>query len=502
MSINQSRYVNIVSGVGGGNVIPVRALITRIFTTNTLIPPGTQIEFTSAAAVGYYFGFSSAEYLRASFYFAWVSKGISQAQKISFARWVNTAVGSMIFGNPGTYAIGTFNAITNGDFTLNMGGFSFHLTAINLSAAGSLAAVAAALQTAIRAQTGGGAAWTGATVTFDAVRGCFDLVSGATGADVISITPGVTTDLLAPLGWTTGAILTNGSAIETLTTVLTNSASTSNNFGSFTFIGGSAFTTAQHLEVAQWNATMNNFFQYLCAVTVANAATISAALIQLPGVAMTLNGPAGEYHELMPGMILAATDYTKRNTAQNYMFQQFPLTPTVTSDANANLYDGLLVNYYGVTQSAGQLVAFYQRGKLTGGATAPTDQNTYANEQWLKAAAGAALLTLLLSLARVSANLQGITQINAVLQTVINQALTNGSISVGKTLNITQQLYITNATGNPQAWQQVQTIGYWVGVTMQKYTAPDNSQEYEAVYTLIYSKDDDVRMVQGTDVLI
>lgn len=499
MSISMNRYVNIVSGVGGGAAVATRALIGRFFSTNNLIPTGTQITFNSAADVGAYFGTGSTEYLRAVFYFGWISKNITTPQSISFARWVNAAVGSMIFGRPGTYAVSSFTSITTGDFTLTMGGFTFHMTAINLSGAANLAAVAALIQTAVRAQSGGGVAWTSATVTFDATRGCFDLVSGTTGADTISITAGVTTDVAGPLGWLTGAILSNGSAIETITFTLTNSTQISNNFGSFAFLP--TLTQNQIVEAATWNDGQNEMFIYSVPVTASNASAISAAVLLLSGVALTLAPLSTEYPEQVPMMILAATNYTARNSTQNYMFQIFSLTPSVTTDTDANTYDALRVNYYGQTQSAGQNLAFYQRGYMMGISTDALDQNTYSNEIWLKSSAQVALISLLLSLAKVSANTQGITQINAVLQSVIDAAVFNGTISVGKPLNIDQQLFITNATGDSNAWQQVQTIGYWVGVTVQSYVN-NSSTEWKAVYTLIYSKDDVIRKIEGSDILI
>jgi hypothetical protein len=88
-----------------------------------------------------------------------------------------------------------------------------------------------------------------------------------------------------------------------------------------------------------------------------------------------------------------------------------------------------------------------------------------------------------------------------ILQAVINQALINGTISVGKPLDPIEQLYITNASGSATAWQQVQNSGYWLGVAIQSYVV-DSLTQYKIVYTLIYSKDDDIRFIQGTDILI
>ena len=121
---------------------------------------------------------------------------------------------------------------------------------------------------------------------------------------------------------------------------------------------------------------------------------------------------------------------------------------------------------------------------------------------WFKDAAGAKIMELLLSLARVSANATGRSQLIAVLQSVIETATFNGTISIGKPLNTTQKLYIGNLTGDANAWQQVYRLGYWIDCTLQSYVTTDGRTEWKAVYTLIYSKDDAIRKVEGSHVLI
>ena len=91
------------------------------------------------------------------------------------------------------------------------------------------------------------------------------------------------------------------------------------------------------------------------------------------------------------------------------------------------LYLGLSeipTRHIGRTQTAGQNIDFYQRGYLCGGATDPLDMGVYANEMWLKDAIAASVMTLLLSVAKISANTQGRAQLLAQIQSVIQQALT------------------------------------------------------------------------------
>lgn len=513
MSIRFSKYINITSGVGAGVVVANRDLIGRLFTTNPLLPTDSYLEFTTAAAVGAYFGLTSQEYYRASYYFRWISKNITSPQKISFGRWTNAAVAPMIFGGKTTDTLSQWELITNGSFTLTMGGFAFLISGLNFSSAGSFAAIATILQTAIQAETGGGALWTGATVTYDATLGGFDLVGGTTGDVVVSVAMGTTgTDISAIMGWlprsvlgSPGAIWSNGNAIETITETLTNSVALSNNFGSFLFMP--SLDLSQIVEAATWNTTQNVTYMYMVPVDdLTDATTYADSIVGFEGVAVTLvptTQPAQQYPEQMPMMILAATNYDGRNSVQNYMYQQIPgIEPGVTDDATATALDALGVNYFGQTQQAGQFLTFYQYGILMGASlTQPPWMNLYANEMWLRDAAGVALITLLLTLTEISANTQGRAQILSILQPVIDQALRSGVISVGGVLNQTQILYINEVTGDDTAWYQVQGIGYWVDCVIRP-VPNTNPIQYQAVYTLVYKKDDVINSINGTHILI
>ncbi|EFG3743459.1 DUF3383 domain-containing protein, partial [Escherichia coli] len=97
--ISQSRYIKIVSGVGAGAAVAVRKLSLRIMTSNTVLPPGIVAEFSTADAVGSYFGFSSEEYKRAALYFGFISKQINSPDSISFSRVVSTAIPAMVIGD-------------------------------------------------------------------------------------------------------------------------------------------------------------------------------------------------------------------------------------------------------------------------------------------------------------------------------------------------------------------------------------------------------------------
>lgn len=501
MAISFKRYIDITSGVGGGAGVRLRDLMLRLFSTSTLVPAETVIEMTSADDVKTYFGPTSTEYLRALFYFGFVSKLITAPKKISFSRWAEVAAAARIYGKSKTFAVSQFTGISTGSFKLTLGAYTSDITSINFTAATTLSNIASILQTAIRAVTAGGSDWTAATVTYNATAQRFELVGGVVGAEAVAVTTAASGVAIATLiGWDSTAVFSPGVAAEEPLDAFTASVQVSDNFGSFAF--AHPITEAQTAAVAAQNDTYNVKFIFTVPVAAANAASYYATLSGYSGVATTLSPLATEYPELLPAAVLAATDYTRRNSVQNYMFQQATLTPSVTTDVDADAMDLSRVNYYGRTQTAGQFVDFYQRGVMMGLATDPVDMNTYANEIWLKDAAGAKIMELFLSLGRVPANETGRSQILTILQSVIELATFNGTISIGKPFTTTQKLYIGNLTGSDTAWQQVYALGYWLDVTLQSYTTVDSRTEWKAVYTLVYSKDDCIRKVEGSHVLI
>lgn len=505
MSISFKKYVNIISGVGGGGGVRQRDLIGRIFTINPLVSPDSIMEFTDAASVGLMFGTTSPEYLRAVKYFGYISPTISTAKTLSFARYAPAAIAPAVYSNDSVKVLATLKTIVAGLLTLTINGVATPITAISFAAATTLADVATALQAKLVAA---GGVLIGAVVTYDVTtrRFLIQLAGGNIGTIDTTIAGTGVTDVGTLMGLYTalGGIDITGIAAQQPVDALIRSINISNNFGSFVFRSGAAVTQDQSVALASYNATLNLQFMYCVATPPLTAATLSAALTGNAGTALTLVSAVSDtLDEMMPMIILAATDYNKRNSVQSYMFRQFDSSVAqVSDDATSTTYDNLRVNYYGQTATAGQKISFYQRGVLMGGATAPVDMNTYANEMWLKDYAGSQIMGLLLA-GRVPANISGTAMIRNVLRPVIDAGLFNGAISVGKTLTAAQKVFIESQTGDPLAWVAVQNIGYVLLVDIEPpIVTVDGRTEYKATYTLIYSKDDAIRAVDGTHSLI
>ena len=57
-------------------------------------------------------------------------------------------------------------------------------------------------------------------------------------------------------------------------------------------------------------------------------------------------------------------------------------------------------------------------------------------------------------------------------------------------------------TGDDKAWRQVYSAGFWLDCVVQSYTTVDGRVEWKAVYTLVYAKNDTIRAVDGSHILI
>jgi hypothetical protein len=509
--ISQSRYINIVSGVGAGAAVAQRQLILRLITQNTTLPPGIIIQFSNASSVGAYFGMASEEYMRALAYFSFMSKSITSPQMISFARWVNTAIAPMIVGdsttNAASNALARFQAVTAGTLTINDGATPVLITALDFSTDTTLTEVAATLQAALRMSADSQLAM--CTVTFNTNTNQFVLTGSVTGSGSLSATPtGLSTDVSGMLGWTTGGtVLVAGQMASTPAEAVALSAGISNNFGSFAYCTpATPLMNTDIASIAEWNDAQNEMYMYSFATPLANLALVYPLVQGYSGCAINIlsTTQANDYVEQSPCEILAATNYANVNAVNNYMYYQFPSRNiTVSDDTTANTVDTYRGNYIGQTESAGQSLAFYQRGVLCGGPTAATDMSTYANEMWLKSAISAQILSLFLNVPNIPANVTGQGMILAILMPIITQALSNGSIQVGNIISAVDKVYIGQVTGSATAWQQIQNIGYWLSITFSSYVNPNsNLTEWEANYTLLYAKNNAVRVVNGTDVMI
>lgn len=501
MAIDITRYVNIVSGVGGGASVRQRDFSALVFSTDERVPAQSVMTFTSADEVERYFRGAASKLPRlASDYFGYVSPNISSPERLFVARWVGfTDSEAWVRGASPSASLAQIKALTAGQLLVTVtspeGVATFSPV---VSAAVSLSDVAAAFQTAMRAAV---PAWTTTmSAEYSAVEGRFIVEAGSDSLLSFGFSGPGTLDVLMGLR---DGVASPFQAVQSPAEAFSDLIDRTNNFGGFMYDSITPVTVEQAVDVAALNHARNVEFMFSVGWTdMSDAEAFFAAARDLSGTWSQHSPSPVLSYPIAPLAILAATDFDSRQGVINYMFRDFSFPATVSTNAEADEADAVRLNYMGQTQTAGQTLKFLQRGVLMGSATAPVDANVYANEMWLKDAARAALMGLLLSVSRVPANDDGRGMVRAILQDAVIRALNNGTISPGKTLSIQQKLYITQLTGDPRAHFQVANDGYWADVQMESYVTTDSRTEWRATYTLIYSKDDAIRRIDGRHVLI
>ena len=508
MTIPNSKYVAITSTTANTQSVSNKELIPRVFTTNPLFATNTVYEFTSSANVSSFAGALSAEAQFASEYFGWVSKRGNQAQKISFMRYSLEALAPYIYSTQALTPIATLKEISDGSMNINMGGTSYTISNINFSSIASYSDVASALQTAIQANSGGGTLWTAATVEYQASNNSFILTGGETGANEINYatTASSGTDISGLIGWSqaTAPVLSNGIETQTITDVLNNSIQLSTNYLTYGFLNSTDAYNNLAL-IGAWNNEQNNEYRFCFDVGASNYQEAITTCANYSGLTANYNinyGLSGINPAwIMTAILPATTNYNATNGVKNYMFQEFPQQAiAVGINDDGTLYqtlDNLCINYNGQTQKSGKTLAFYQDGFNTDS----TDSAIYDNEAWLKDSISTDILNQFIGTDFISADNDGIATISGILQSNCDKALNNHVFSKGKTISTTQQAYITQLTGDENAWLDIQNNGYKYTIEISTQTV-GNKTIYTANYLLIYLKNDVIRKVIGSDILI
>lgn len=492
MTISQTKYIDITSGVGGEATASRRELIGRVISSNPKIPVNGILEFNADNAAAY-FG-NSPEGVFAAKYFAFISKSGIQANKISFARYAGSeGVAPYIMSTKSFSGVSAFNQIDDGAFVLNVGNTTATISALDFSAANNYSDIVSVIGNAL-----GNSALNKATIIF--ADGAFKLSGGEVANISISVSaPSTGTDILPLLGFDSASnpIVSDGGVAETPAQCMVRTTAISDNYGSFCFTD--ELTADEISDVAAWNSEKNVMFLYSVGVNADDYASIQTAVNGENGTGLTYD-VNNAYAEFMPMALLATTAYNSgRPATKNFMYQMFNSeTPSVANDTLANTLDALKINYLGSTAQAGSTIAFYQDGVLQGNIS---DMGVYCNEIWLKDAIKTEFMNLLTGLEKIPANEEGRGLARGCLQGVIDEALVNGVIIAGKELTRTQRAYIIGLTGDVDAWRDVESLGYWLDVEILQYVE-NGITKYKVNYLLIYSKGDSIRKVEGTDILI
>ena len=486
MAISQKKYVDITSAVVGATAVPLQKLCGRVFTKNTVLQSLSAYEFRTANDVADFFGADSEEAKFAARYFSYVSPApVSRAKEIQFV--------SLITGPRNARSVGLGKVLPLDELKQLSGTFLINGSTIDvaISDAESYAAVASKVSEAAADKL--------ESFEYTEIGGKRAFVATAKEPDEKIVISGSIADAMGFDDAMESPKIQAESAVD----VYRQSCEISDSFGSAYFLADNA-SDDDLVAIAELNASYNVKHQLYIDVNPDADSELIGRLGAIQSTGLLLKKKDGDTVAFLPMAIMAATDYDRTNATTNYMFRQAigDVPAQVTSTRESDTLDRQFINYYGATAVAGSDIKFFQRGSLCGTASSPRDMSVHANEQWLKAYIAQQWFTLLISTRGIPANRDGEARALTVIGGAVSKALNNGTILPGKTFTDVQRIAIGDASGDPQAWRDVETKGYWYNAKVVEYTADTGFAEYKMQYTLIYGKGDWVRKVEGSHNLV
>ena len=437
--------------------VPDLAMSGLLLTKNALcLYPN--MTFTSANAVGNYFGMESDEYKAAAKYFQSYDNSFKKPANLKFGKRVDSALAGSLIGG-GASALATLKAITAGTFTIDVDGTTVTVSSLDLSACTSMSAVATALATKI----------TGTTVAYNSNLNAFIVTSSTTGADSsVSVASEVSTGTTATLlGLTAekGAVTIDGMAAQSASANMKAISEADGNWVSFACLYDA--TDAEKIALAEWNSEQKVEFLFV-AHTETEADAVPSNSSNLPNslkdldVEGTLVVFGNIYHAVLIMAIGASIDWNRFNGLCSYAFRaQSGLAASVTDKTTAENLLTENVNYYGRYASRVEDFTFLYDGKMVGGTFNFVD--AYIGNIWLRNALQNSILNGLQQVPRTPYNTDGYNQIRAWCADPINRGINNGAIQKGVKLSESQKAQLFAEIGIDVA-DDIFTDGYYLVV--------------------------------------
>lgn len=267
-------------------------------------------------------------------------------------------------------------------------------------------------------------------------------------------------------------------------------------FGAFAFINVTSAGNAGAgglLDVALRNQSLGYKYAMAVTVTSSSAAADGAKYEGIRGLHICLDTSTTSYPHWIPLAFVAARNYSVTDGAETMMYKTFQgADATVSSETDADTYDGLFVNYVADVQSRGEKRKFYMRGVNADG----VDLGAYIDAAWIDSQIEVGWIDLATGSKRIPASSEGAMLVQSLVIGVAERAIANGAITVGKVLSDTQIDKIVAYAGSG-AVTAVQTNGYYVNAEIV-----NEEGKYVCRYVLVYAKNDTIEKIYGTHYLV
>lgn len=481
MTIPASSIVKINPGVvsAGGAGLVLNGLF---LTENLAMFVGQVLSFASVAAVAAFFGPASAEAAAAAIYFAGYNNATLSPSAMLFAPY-NLAARAA-FMNSASFAevsLTELQSITPGDLTLTVNGTPITSSSINLSAVGSFSAAAAAILAAFTDPP--------FTVAWNPVTSQFVFTSSTSGpSSTITFGSGaIATALL--LTQATGAQLSQGAALDTPSSAMTNAVEANQNWISMVTLFEPSLSNKELFAI--WFNEQDDAYLWLAwdsdvQASVANASEpfgVVALAAEYNGVACIGGDPAAvpagstlaalvENVAIFIAGAIASINFLQTNGRVTLAFlAQSGLVPTCLNQQTAANLIANGYSFYGGYATRNQGFVFFYNGNMPG---AFPWIDTFVDDVWGNDQFQVALLSLLTAIGSAAYNSQGYGAIRTTLLAGPIAAMLNfGAIRTGVVLSAEQIAEVNSAAG--QAVDQlISTQGFYLQILDPGATARQN----------------------------
>ncbi|MGP2516373.1 DUF3383 domain-containing protein [Yersinia sp. 2545 StPb PI] len=473
MTIPAKKIVQVNPGVlsAGGSAVDLNGLI---LTTNTAIPIGSTLQFSSADAVSKYFGATSTEAEMSGIYFGGYLNATKMPGLLNLTQYPSADVSAYLrSGSLAAMKLDELKLLT-GSLTISVDGTPVTAASISLAAATSFSSAATILATALSLP-----------VTFDSIQSAFTIKSTTSGA---ASTIGYATGTLSAglkLTNATSAVTSQGADQTNPVEFMTNLVLRTQNFGAFT----TAFEPELESKLAfsQWTNSTNKRYAYIGFDTDANAIVADSTNTWAYAVKQAeYEGSCMVYGDLTHAAfvlgVTAAIDFTRTNGRITYAFKrQGGLLPSTTDETEATNLIANGYNFYGRYATSSDEWNFFYPGSVSGSFKW---MDAYVNQIQLNASLQSAMLNLLLSVGSIPYNNPGYALVETACLDPLNAAINFGAIRTGTTLSETQIAQIQFAIGSDVS-QAIIAKGYYLQIVPA--TAQIRSARTSPSMTLYYA---------------
>ena len=425
-------------------------LIGLLLTSGTRVPIGAIQPFSNQLDVANYFGDTSTEAALAEVYFQAFDNSNIKPARILFAQYPTASVAAYMRGGPvDSLTLTQLQALPIGSITLTVHGSGWTAASVNLGSATSFSNAAGIIQTAFGTGAASVFAW-----TYDSIAGAFLCTTLATGSAATITTCSGTLASSLFLTSATGAIASQGAAAADPTSFMNDVVQVTQNWATFMlcFDPDAGSGNTKKLEFAQWNATQNNRWGFVCWDTDVTPKTIvpaPASLGQLIADAdisgtCLISAPDATKAAFVCGTA-AAIDFTEHEGRITFAFKkQSGLTADVTDQTTADNLEANHYNFYGVYATANDQFLFLYPGSVSGDFLW---FDSYVDQIWLNNGLQLQLMVLLTNRKSIPYNQAGYSLIEAACLDQILRAVDVGVIRAGITLSQAQIAEVNNDAG-------------------------------------------------------